>query len=333
MSTMICRECGCEVPAGASCCPRCGAPVPAANGTQGKHFRTAETDEEPAQAVPVRGKHFRAPDATDADGGDSAGGHENQPDGQPVRGRHFASSPEDAAGRSALADDKPHGTHSAPSPASPEAPARTQARPAEQEAHRRLPRWARLCLGLVAFIAVVLALTAALRTFVLGTHVVPTASMADTIEVGDLIASEKVSYWFDEPETGDIVTFTVYAETVDGEPVADTISLEPGEGLEEVELVKRVIATAGQTVDIVDGAVYVDGEPLEEDYVDGALTEELAGSDIEFPCTVPEGEIWVMGDNRANSADSRWFGPVPVESVTGRVFFCYWPWDRIGVVE
>ena len=118
-----------------------------------------------------------------------------------------------------------------------------------------------------------------------------------------------------------------------GEPVAGTISLEPGEGLEEVELVKRVVATAGQTVDIVDGAVYVDGEPLEEDYVDGALTEELAGSGIEFPCTVPEGELWVMGDNRTNSTDSRWFGSVPVESVTGRVFFCYWPWDRIGVVE
>ena len=201
------------------------------------------------------------------------------------------------------------------------------------ERSSRLPKWARACLGIVAFVAVVLALAAVLRTFVLGTHVVPTASMADTIEVGDLVVSEKVSYWFDEPEAGDIVTFTVYAETVDGEPVVGTISLEPGEGLEEVELVKRVIATAGQTVELVDGAVYVDGELLEEGYVDSALTEELAGSSIEFPYTVPEGEVWVMGDNRTNSADSRWFGSIPVESVTGRVFFCYWPWDRIGVVE
>ena len=332
MPTMICRECGCEVPAGASRCPRCGAPVPAADGTQGKHFQTTGTSKEPAPTGPARGRHFApSPGADHTDGTSPSDGQAPQDD-QPARGRHFAPSPEDAAGRPVLADDKPHGAQFASSPASPEAPAPTQARPAGEKARRR-PRWARLCLGLAAFVAVVLALTAALRAFVVGTYVVPSASMADTIEVGDLVASEKVSYRFGEPEAGDIVTFTVYAQTVDGEPVAGTISLEPGEGLEEVELVKRVIATAGQTVDIVDGAVYVDGEPLEEDYVDGALTEELAGSDIEFPYTVPEGEVWVMGDNRTNSADSRWFGSVPVESVTGRVFFCYWPWDRIGTVE
>ena len=331
MSTMICRECGCEVPAGASRCPRCGAPVPTADGTRDKHFQTTGTSKEPAPAGPARGRHFApAPGADHTDGTSPSGGQAPQDD-QPVQGRHFASSPVDAAGRPALADDEPRGAHSAPSPASPGAPARTRARPAGRRV-RRLPRWARLCLGLAAFIAAVLALAAALRTFVIGTYVVPSASMADTIEVGDLVASEKVSYRFGEPEAGDIVTFTVYAETVDGEPVAGTISLEPGEGLEEVELVKRVVATAGQTVDIVDGAVYVDGEQLEEDYVDGALTEELAGSGIEFPYTVPEGELWVMGDNRANSTDSRWFGSVPVESVTGRVFLCYWPWDRIGVV-
>ena len=307
------------------------APAPT-GGPEGRHFRATRADDEPTSTAPAQGRHFREPDATGADGGAPAGGHANRPDDKPVRGRHFEPSPEPAADQAARTGSRSGGTHFTPSPASPEAPARTQARPAGKRA-RRLPRWARACLGLVAFAAVVLALAAALRTFVIGTYVVPSASMADTIEVGDLVVSEKVSYRFGEPEAGDIVTFTVYAETVDGEPVAGTISLEPGEGLEEVELVKRVIATAGQTVELVDGAVYVDGEPLQEDYVDGALTEELAGSDIEFPYTVPEGELWVMGDNRTNSADSRWFGSVPVESVTGRVFFCYWPWDRIGVVE
>ena len=95
-------------------------------------------------------------------------------------------------------------------------------------------------------------------------------------------------------------------------------------------LVKRVVAVGGQTIDLLDdGSVAVDGEVLDEPYVDGAPTESLsslAGSaGISYPYTVPEGMIWVMGDNRANSKDSRYFGPVSVDDVTARAILIYWP--------
>ena len=91
----------------------------------------------------------------------------------------------------------------------------------------------------------------------------------------------------------------------------------------------------GQTVDLVDGVVYVDGEPLDESaYTGGKPSYPLDGpAQIQYPYTVPEGCIWCMGDNRTNSSDSRYFGAVPVSSVTGRAFFTYWPISSIGPLE
>lgn len=163
--------------------------------------------------------------------------------------------------------------------------------------------------------AVVLGLVGAflLRTFVFGVYYVPSGSMLDTIHEGDLLLGERVSLAFDDPNPGDIVTFDS--------------PLEEGE-----TLVKRVIAVGGQTIDLRDGVVYVDGEALDEPYVGGRPTEslsDLAGSEgITYPYVVPEGTVWVMGDNRTNSKDSRYFGPVSVDDVTSRARFIYWPiWD------
>ena len=96
-------------------------------------------------------------------------------------------------------------------------------------------------------------------------------------------------------------------------------------------LIKRVIATGGQTVDLRDGAVYVDGVRLDEPYTQGKPSNDL-NSGIQYPYVVPEGYVWVMGDNRTNSADSRAFGAVNMEDITGRAVFRYWPLDRIGTL-
>ena len=91
----------------------------------------------------------------------------------------------------------------------------------------------------------------------------------------------------------------------------------------------------GQTVDLIEGVVYVDGVALDEPYTQGEPTAPLktaSGVDILYPYTVPEGEIWVMGDNRMNSADSRYFGSIDEESVSGRAVAIYWPLDHIGVL-
>ena len=155
----------------------------------------------------------------------------------------------------------------------------------------------------VRTLAICVALVLLLRFFVIGVYYVPSGSMLDTIQIGDLVLGEKVTT-FESP-------------------------LTPGE-----TLVKRVVAVGGQTVELVDGRVVVDGRVLEEPYVGDAPTEslsDLAGSaGITYPYTVPEGSGWVMGDNRTNSKDSRYFGPVSVDDVTSRAILIYWPLSDAG---
>ena len=180
------------------------------------------------------------------------------------------------------------------------------ARPEEPSARTGRPRvpwyvWA-LALGIAGGLL--------LRAFVISVYYVPSGSMLETIHEGDVLLGEKVTLGPEGPSAGDVVTFE--------SPLA------VGE-----TLVKRVIAVGGQTVDLVDGSVYVDGERLDEPYVNGLPTESLSalpGSEgITYPYTVPEGTVWVMGDNRTNSRDSRYFGPVDVDDVTSRAVLIYWP--------
>lgn len=91
-------------------------------------------------------------------------------------------------------------------------------------------------------------------------------------------------------------------------------------------LIKRVIAVGGQTVDLVDGKVVVDGVALDEPYTQGKASEPLNPApdvDVSYPFTVPEGRLWVMGDNRTNSQDSRYFGAIKESSVTGHAVLVY----------
>ena len=170
--------------------------------------------------------------------------------------------------------------------------------------------------SVAGYVLLVAVLVWGLETFVVCPYAIPSGSMEDTIEIGDNVWSEKVSYYFRDIEPGDVVTFA------DPEIAGRT-------------LIKRVIATGGQTIDLVDGTVYVDGVALDEPYTQGKPTSPLktaSGVDISYPYTVPEGDIWVMGDNRTNSADSRYFGSIDAASVTGRAVVIYWPLDHIGVL-
>lgn len=169
-------------------------------------------------------------------------------------------------------------------------------------------------LRLLFMIALVLGLSWALRTFVFQTYEIPSGSMEETIQTGDMVFSEKVSYYFRDPEPGDIVTF-------DDPEIPGRV------------LIKRCIAVGGQTVDLVNGQVTVDGVPLSEPYTNGLPSEPLSGSKITFPYTVPEGYLWVMGDNRTNSQDSRYFGAVRASSVTGHAVLIYWPFENFGSLD
>ena len=134
----------------------------------------------------------------------------------------------------------------------------------------------------IAVIAIALVATFLIRTFVVEPFVVPTGSMEDTIEIGDQILAQKVSLELGQPvKQGDIVVF----HNPDGTSEHDV-------------LVKRVIATAGQTVDLQDGKVVVDGQALDEDYTTGMswpLSVQAPGAQVSYPYTVPDG---CVGDGR-----------------------------------
>jgi len=172
-------------------------------------------------------------------------------------------------------------------------------------------------LSFLAMLALVLLLSWGLRTFVVQAYGIPTGSMESTIEIGDMVLSEKVSYYFRDVQPGDVVTFE--------DPET-----------EDRMLIKRVIAVGGQTVELVDGNVVVDGAVLDEPYTQGRPSVPLVspqGESIVYPYTVPEGYVWVMGDNRTNSNDSRVFGAVEETSITGRAALTYWPLTRFGLLE
>lgn len=155
-------------------------------------------------------------------------------------------------------------------------------------------------------IALVLALT--IRTFVVETILVDGQSMETTFHDGERLLINKFIYYFRPPETGDVVVFRF-----PDDPRRDFI--------------KRVIARAGQTVEIRGGQVYVDGVPLHEPYVRGPWHYDLRRT------TIREDAIFVLGDNRNNSQDSRYFGQVPVKNVKGMAFLRFWPLDRFAVIR
>lgn len=172
-------------------------------------------------------------------------------------------------------------------------------------------------LNVVICVAIVLAAAWGIRTFVIEPFEVPSASMETTIMTGDRLFVEKITYHFSQPKAGDIVVFS-----------------DPQ--LPSRVLVKRVIATEGQTVNLVNGFVYVDGVKQNEPYTQGSsypLSKTASNVSISYPYTVPAGEVWVMGDNRENSSDSRYFGPIDANSIFGKALVTYWPLNRIGLLN
>ena len=184
----------------------------------------------------------------------------------------------------------------------------------EKDSRSTMRSW----VGFAIMIIVVVGLVALLRTFVFVPYEIPSGSMEQTIKTGDMVFSEKMSYYFRTPGRGDIVTFN------DPEVAGRT-------------LIKRVIAVGGQSVDLIDGSVYVDAQKLDEPYTSGKesypLSHTASGVDVTFPYTVPEGHLWVMGDNRTASQDSRYFGSIPIDSVTGRAAMIYWPFNDFTLLS
>ena len=133
-------------------------------------------------------------------------------------------------------------------------------------------------------------------------------SMLPSLEESDRLIVSQMAYRSEDPARGDIVVFD-YPNNPDD------------------EYIKRVIGIPGDILIIEDGAVYVNGEELEEDYTNGPINGGMR------EVVVPEESVFVMGDNRNHSSDSRYWGPLPNEYIVGKAVFIYWPFSAFGVVE
>jgi signal peptidase I len=177
------------------------------------------------------------------------------------------------------------------------------------EERRRRAR-VRTTVEWVAVIGGALLVALIIKTFLFQAFYIPSASMEPTLKIGDRVLVNKLSYKVHEVNRGDLVVF----ERPPNEPETEI-----------KELIKRVVALPGEEVQGKDGRVFVDDQPLPEDYLpDDVFTTDFG------PLFVPEDSVFVMGDNRGDSRDSRIFGPISEDLIVGRAFVRVFPVGDIG---
>ena len=163
-------------------------------------------------------------------------------------------------------------------------------------------------------VAIALLISFVIRVFIAEPRYIPSESMFPTLEIGDRLVVEKVSYRFHNVNHGDIVVFQPPPQ------------LQRQGFTDNQAFIKRAIATAGETIAVQDGVVYRNNQPLKEEYI-----AQLPNYDLQS-MTVPPGSLFVMGDNRNNSNDSHIWGFLPESNVIGHAAFRFWPFSRIGNV-
>ena len=145
-----------------------------------------------------------------------------------------------------------------------------------------------------------------IRAFILDSRIVPTPSMVPTIQCGDRLFVEKITHRFWGLERGEVIVF-----------------VPPKQSQLTDDLIKRLIGLPGDIIEIKDGTLYINNEPQEEPYLAESIQYEYG------PVKVPEGKIFVLGDNRNRSYDSHEWGFADLDSVKGKAWITYWPLDRL----
>lgn len=204
---------------------------------------------------------------------------------------------------------------------------------APEQAPRARSRFAWLG-SLPALIVIALLVAILVKTFLIQAFYIPSESMEPTLQVGDRVFVNKFVYDFGDINRGDVIVFENPNEaTVPARHGISAVLHWLGEGFgfaqpEGEDYIKRVIGLQGETIEIHDRTVYVDGVPLAEPY----LTAEKRACNNDFgPVQVPAGRLFMLGDNRCNSADSRYgLGFVSEDKVVGKAFVIIWPPSDIG---
>jgi signal peptidase I len=190
-----------------------------------------------------------------------------------------------------------------------EPPAEPPTRPSGESAGAsKLPRGARAFFDWMVVIAIALLVAFVVRTFVIAHFVVEGESMYSTLDTNDRVFVNKMSYRLHDPNRGDVVV------------------LHQITGASERDLIKRVIGLPGETVEVRNCTVLIDGRVLNEPYLDPeVVTPTDCGGDYVLDGVVPENHVFVMGDNRGGSQDSRVIGTINEDDLVGRAFVVFWP--------
>lgn len=164
-------------------------------------------------------------------------------------------------------------------------------------------------LELLESVAIAVILAVLIRLFIFQPFYIPSGSMEPNLQIGDRIIVSKLSYRFSEPQRGDVIVFK--------------FPLDPSR-----DFVKRAVALGGETVAISDSKLYIDGQPVPEEY----LPPDLRFGDF-GPREIPQEHYLMLGDNRNSSDDSRMWGPLPEEYIVGKAVVIYWPINRMSFLK
>jgi signal peptidase I len=186
---------------------------------------------------------------------------------------------------------------------------------------------------LVMIVAVALGLALLIQAFLVKPFRIPSESMVPTLEIGQRVLVDRVSFKFGEPDRGDIVVFKPPAgdpsrcgvQHPDDQPCTRGVPEKS-----DTNFIKRVVGLPGDRLKVLEGSVYIDGKRQDEPFA--RLDPQCPTCNLPREITIPEGHYFMMGDNRGESLDSREWGAVPKEWIIGKAFMTYWPPGRIGLL-
>ncbi|MDQ3952501.1 MAG: signal peptidase I [Actinomycetota bacterium] len=233
----------------------------------------------------------------------------------------------------------------------PEPEPEPEAEPAEAPRAKKRRSWLRHLAELPVLILIAFVIAIVIKTFLVQAFFIPSGSMIPTLHVGDRVLVEKISYRFGGPSRGDVVVFEkdVFGETPDlpwyddaRNFVRELLGLPTG--IEE-DYIKRVVAVGGDTIRYYGEPrrLYVNGTEMSQDYVNRGrdpASPTITAQDCKRlqmqidggGCVVPAGKVFVMGDNRGNSEDSRILGPIDEDKIVGHAFLIIWPPNDFGTI-
>ena len=191
------------------------------------------------------------------------------------------------------------------------------------------PRRRSFIAELPGLLLTALVIAVVIKTFLLQPFWIPSESMLPTIEVNDRVMVNKLAYRWGDPQRGDVVVFRDPREEETEESIPEAVirSVLEAVGIRtrgDEDLIKRVVGLPGETIEVRNNQVVVNGTPLAEPYLPEVFMPD------EPPVTVGLDEVFVMGDNRDASFDSRRFGTIPLDDLVGEAFVTIWPLSHIG---